>query len=252
MTGATSTNTLGFIVWTVLLTVGGWVVTIAVNRWELKETWPEVMRRSYKPILAEAAFVVALVLCLWFVFVGRTIYADHQDLVKRVGDLQEYAKNKQNFDDQLRDAQSETKYWRNAYQALSRGDIHPDRNLNSEETNQLYEELRRVSNDPRNKDYIKWELGSVQDREATALGYQLLQVFNEAHWKIKPISKLGKEFNQNSIPIGITIWADDPGRGNMMVSTLKAAGLKDTYANPYPIPQGFKGAIIWVGYKQWP
>jgi hypothetical protein len=185
----------------------------------------------------------------------RAVCNDHQALVNRVGELHDYAKNKQQFDDELRHARSEAERWHSAYSGLSRGDIHPDRVLNSEESNKLFEALKTMSKDPRNKDYIIVELGAVQDREATRLGWQLYKIFHEAHWNIKPRPKLGKEFDQissHSLPIGIMVWADDQAKGTWLGWMLKDAGLPEVYVNPYPVPQGFKGEVIWIGYKQWP
>jgi hypothetical protein len=186
---------------------------------------------------------------------AKTSYNDHQTLANEIGGLQAYASDKKKFDDKLRQALSEVERWHNAYSGLSRGDIHPDRVLNSEESNKLFEALRQSSKDPRNKDWVTVEMGSVQDREAMHLGSQLWGIFHEAHWTIKPRKKLGKEFeNLYPLLLGVTILTDnqDQSRGTWLGWQLKDAGLADTYINPNPIPPTFKGTVVWIGYKQYP
>jgi hypothetical protein len=46
--------------------------------------------------------------------VVRSSYDDHGALVRRLGELQKYAKDKQKFDDELRWAKGETQHWQDA------------------------------------------------------------------------------------------------------------------------------------------
>jgi hypothetical protein len=191
----------------------------------------------------------------------QTVYDDHESLATQVKELHHYAENKNQLGDQLRQLRSETRHWQDAYQRVSRGETHPDRILSSEETNTLFEELRRISKDVRNKDYVKLDFGSVQDREASHLAVQLFRTLKEAHWnctwKAFPTIPPGKEIPKElqfiyMAPAGVTIWTDQPNNmGMFLMWALKDVGL-DATVNPGPTPPGFKGTLVWVGYKQIP
>ncbi len=86
MTAATSTNTLGFIVWTVAITAMGWVATTAARWLELKrEKVSEPFRKAVLGSATAGAFLGAgvfiLVVVAWGIFIIRTVYYDHQGLV---------------------------------------------------------------------------------------------------------------------------------------------------------------------------
>src|SRR2546425_5042311 len=147
-----------------------------------------------KKALRSASLYTATVwAALFLIGMARFIYKGHIDLLaantKLSADLQkvkdkERAGDDQQLREQLKRAHSEAQHWHDAYLRISRGETRPDRILNSEEANTLYEELRRISKDARNKDFIKLDFGVVQDREASHLAIQLFKIFKEAHWNV--------------------------------------------------------------------
>jgi hypothetical protein len=257
---ATSTNTLGFFLWTVAITAVSWIATFAARVVQLKR---EKRERPFKgaigdsllPALFEVVAIAVLVACLWGVFVVRAVYDDHEESIHKIDELRGYEKDKQKFQDDLRYARADAEHWHNAYSGSSRSDIHPDRVLNSEESNKLFDELKRVSQEAGNKDYIKVEIGNVTDREALHLERQLFNVLYEAHWKIKTREKMGEDFDDYNkaypFPVGVAVWSDDQSRATYLAWMLRDGGLSDVYSNPTG-PAKFKGVLIWIGYKQWP
>ncbi|HEV1995207.1 MAG TPA: hypothetical protein VGR03_12835 [Candidatus Acidoferrum sp.] len=210
------------------------------------------LQENWLPTAISAGLLVAVWVILFSARVVSTTYDDHQSLVKGIGDLQGYARDKQKFDSELRQAHSDAEVWHNAYSGLLHGDIHPDRVLNSENSSKLFEALKLVSKNPKNKEFVTVEMGGVQDREAISLRNQFWKIFNEARWIVKPRPKLGKEFEAcPTFTLGVTIWSENPQRGMYLVLLLKDAGVESN-VNPCPMPQGVKGTIVWVGYKQWP
>ncbi len=191
----------------------------------------------------------------------RTVYDDHESLVSHVRELRRYAENQKQQEEQLRQLRSETRHWQDAYQRMARGETHPDRILSSEESNTLYEKLREISKNPRNKEFVKVDFGSVQDREASRLAVQLSQIFREAHWNVTwkslpataPGKPIPKEFEFIYLaPAGVSVWTEQPNdKGTFLMWSVKDAGL-DVTVNPSPIPPSFKGTLVWVGYKQIP
>ncbi len=257
--GAFSTSTLSLVIGSVAIPTLIWLGNVAVQFWLLRRRKVRSpLREAFAQSWVSAVVTATMTVIAWTVIVGcflvKIVYDDHQSLVNRLQDLQGYAKNKQQFDNQLRDARSEAERWRGAYLAQSHGDIHPDRVLNAEQTNTLFQELKRISNDPKNKDFVKVEIGCVLgDREACHLANQLFKTLNEAHWKVTWKRKLAKEFdNPNYASVrGVTIWTDDDrNKGMFLMWELKDAGLSESYVNPFPIPPNFKGTVVWVGYKQ--
>src|SRR5581483_3851872 len=139
--------------------------------------------------------------------VARVGYHDHEDVVNQINSLHEYANNKQIFDEQLREANQKATFWQNEFESLSHGDIHPDRFLNAEQTNKLFTELDQAVKNERlakkpDRDFLTVKIGSVQDREAIHLANQILEVFREAHWKVIPIRKLGKQYDTPTYYMG--------------------------------------------------
>jgi hypothetical protein len=264
---ATSTNTLGFIVWTVAITVMGWTATLAGTWFQLRREKTEhpferAVRNSLWPGIFEASGILTLVLCGWSAFTVSAVYEDHRSLVKELADFKGFPAQKQQLEDEARTARGDAEHWRSAYLGLSHADIHPDRVMNEQQTNKLFQSLEQVreniakdlKNREKTKDYTKIEIGCVMDREACRLSQQLFDTFHEAHWRIRARQKMGKEFDDYNkgypISIGVTIWSNDQGRAQYLAWLLKDAGV-DSTPNPTG-PSTFKGLLIWVGYKQWP
>jgi hypothetical protein len=87
MTTATSTSTLGVIIWTVAVTIFvGWMATVAADWRKLKgkkvaAPFREALRGNVFWGICLVGALVAVVMFSWGVFVVRTIYADHQFFV---------------------------------------------------------------------------------------------------------------------------------------------------------------------------
>ena len=87
MTAGTSTNTLGFILWTLALAAVGWASTVAARWWKLKrqnEISPlrSAFSDSLWPGIAFSALAIyGLVAVVFAAFVVCTVYRDHQEFV---------------------------------------------------------------------------------------------------------------------------------------------------------------------------
>src|SRR2546427_686551 len=87
MTAGTSTNTLGFILWTLVLAAVGWASTVAAKWWELRRQRASSPLRTavsdslWPGIIFSAGATYGLVALVFVAFVFRTVYRDHQDLV---------------------------------------------------------------------------------------------------------------------------------------------------------------------------
>lgn len=86
MTRATSTSTLGFVLWTLAITAIGWGAPIA-GRWLIlkraKHDRPfrKALNDSFWPSVFLAGGVIALVLVTFGAFILRTVFNDHQTFV---------------------------------------------------------------------------------------------------------------------------------------------------------------------------
>ena len=252
-TSSIGTNPLGF-----TLMVLDSIASIAVSLFRiLRREGIDAMRRHLKLnawITAQTVFWVTLILYGPFAIYGLAtcVYKDHQDLVGRLAELQDYAKNKAIYDQRSKWAEAEVKHWQEAYQRAARGDTKPDRILSREDQDTLYNELVRLSKDAKNKDYAKLEITSVGcERESRGLAYQLFDVFKKAHWDVPMDPKFDKRemnaLSANAVE-GITIFSDDQGnKARFIQFTLRDVSL-DSQIYPLPAP-GLKGTIIMIGVK---
>jgi len=86
MTSATSTNTLGFVLWTLLLAVVGWAAQVAASWANLGKTGdPTPLRtalaKSLLAVLFSAGGILVLVLIVWSIFAVVVVYRDHQSFI---------------------------------------------------------------------------------------------------------------------------------------------------------------------------
>jgi hypothetical protein len=86
MIRATGTTTLGFVVWTILITAVGWAATIAAKWFELKRNktsfpFRSAMRDSARARAFTGTGIGLLVVATFCAFVVRTVYDDHEFLV---------------------------------------------------------------------------------------------------------------------------------------------------------------------------
>ena len=101
MVSATSTNTLGFIVWSVLVAVLAWFIAV-LNAWlnirKQQRGWHSVavaFRSNLKAGSMSIGVVLTVAIAMWAIFFVRTVYADHMQFValhthdaKRIADAE--------------------------------------------------------------------------------------------------------------------------------------------------------------------
>jgi hypothetical protein len=242
--------------------------------------WRAMKQDKLKAIIAAFALTFTVQVILFGPTFTRkgidTVYQDRQSLVKAVTALT--ANNAQLRSENSRlansdignkvaqaqaDVQAErdnARRWREAYEETTKGDLHPDRNLDSEDRRRLREMLERIAKDPRNKDYIKLDFGMNTNPETQHIGWQVYTIFKESHWSLPPKIKTeppkGIEdqlqvYGGRSYASGIFIFTDDPqNRGRYLSSMLNSCCGLQVLVNPRGVPQNFKGTLLWIGNKQ--
>jgi hypothetical protein len=107
--------------------------------------------------------------------------------------LEEYKRNKDRYDDELRWAKADVRHWQDAYQPAAKGETIPDRVMSREEEGALYDNLDRIAKTTKNQDYVALKMGvSSCGREPRQFAYQMWEVFNKAHWKVPLDPKFSK------------------------------------------------------------
>lgn len=130
----------------------------------------------------------------------------------------------------------------------------PDRFLNAEQKDHLYQDLRRISDDPRQKDYVTVTIAAAypHDRESSRLVSQLIGVFEDAHWNVTGQHVPNNEgVTQGQIPIGIWVSASN-NMALFVEGSLLNVGLRAETQPNNKLPPDFKGVLIVVGYKDSP
>lgn len=162
-------------------------------------------------------------------------------------------------EDEARSERDNARRWREAYEGVSHGELHPDRHLDREDQRKLREDLERIAKDPRNKDYIKLDFGMNTNPETQQIGWQIYMIFREAHWNVPPKAKTDfpKEVRDQmqsdggaNYASGIFVFTDTPERGRYLGMILKSCCGLQSIVNPRGIPQNFKGTMLWIGNKQ--
>jgi len=104
MVAGTSTNTLGFVLWTLALAAVGWASTVAAKWRGLKRQKASSPLRTalsdslWPGIIFSAGATYGLVIVVFAAFMVRTIYRDHQDLV---GAMEEIRTEKREVEGEL-------------------------------------------------------------------------------------------------------------------------------------------------------
>jgi hypothetical protein len=263
MTAATSTNTLGFILWIIAIALTAFAGTLGGTWFKhqlAKEPRPfrKALNESLWPGAFELLALAVLVAVAWGSFITKTVYDEHMSMTAALARLQGFASEKQQLEDQVRAAKADAELWRSNYTNFQHGDIHPDRFLNNEQTNKLFIALERLAKDSRNKDYIR-NLFVACDcgGEPCQLARQILKTFQEAHWQATGMSmeKLKQITSRQLMPFGIVLFSDDGSKGGFLSFILKDAGLElgpDEYFVKLPPDPKNKTVrtIIWIGAKQ--
>jgi hypothetical protein len=274
---ATSTNTLGFIVWTVAITVMSWAATLAgtwfqLKREDVQHPFARAFRNSLWPGLFEAAGIVVLVLCGWSIFAAKTVYEDHQSHVLENTRL---VSENQTLRRQLKDAED------NAEQRCGQAKDKEIVQLKKERNAVCYRPDRRLL--PEDREHLFLRLGKLArdlvkagktptiriyaincDKESTSFAEQLRQVFQNAGRILKyPISDGDRKeadeqydwVNKSGSVTGVVIFdkGAPTGYSAMLIrgmlaevdvadgSPMWGSGLKDMPHLQEP--------IVWVGYK---
>jgi len=171
MTGSTSTNTLGFMLWTLALTATLWLASVAADWWKSrKETG--AFRNAFAGSLTSGIFsaigVSLLVLLVWAGFIVRIVFNDHEYFVAKTKELPQ-------INQEL--AAAKAKLLTTPY----RGDRH----ITSEQENALYLALRDVAvSTPENRRVIY--LGFIDGDQESRRFVQLFlwNNFTKAGWKV--------------------------------------------------------------------
>ena len=257
LVSATSTNTLGFIVWTVALTIVGWlsaVVHTVLKRRKIERRGAFLLavRESLMSGFLLLMGVLALTGVAWAFSVSVTVYRDHQRLVGQISDLSQFAARKEQIEHDLNAANSKADNWQQAYLGVSKGERVPDRILDSENTDRLHVRLMDYAKNSGDRRYstVKIAPAFYEDQESSDLALYLLRVFKDSHWSAQWEARHDKNLKallNLSPPVGIAIYSDDPhNQANWIMWLLKDAGV-DSYV-AIDVPQGFKGDtdLCWV------
>jgi hypothetical protein len=220
-------------------------------------------REGYRDAFIGLAAFALISLTAWVACIPFVVYEDHQHLVYLIRGFQNRPSVVKQLHTELSATQTQARqndqranYWRDAFIAISKGEMVPDRLLSVENTERLHnklEELAKASHDPK---FITTSIAPAfyEDDESAHLASQLLRVFKDSGWKANwQVSRpeLLKMRLNSLIPVEIVIFTDDPhNQGDWLMHILKDVGLETSVAPD--TPEGFKGTFICVGYKQGP
>jgi len=135
-----------------------------------------------------------------------------------------------------------------------------DRDLNDQQSNHLYHQLKSYVDTPNRVRPATVIIANAYpcDRESKHLFWRLNRIFNDAHWTVtqdggwpmKSLQLQGRTKNQ--IPIGIWILTDDGYLRYFIWNSLQESGLESDNSFVSELPEGFKGLIVVIGYKDVP
>jgi hypothetical protein len=194
--------------------------------------------------------VIYLSLFLWSCI--RVVYLDHQQNTATINRLAYFGAHEAQYRLDLNEAQAKASHWRDAYTAISKGEIVPDRIMNREDTEKLHDKLEEYKKASKERKYstVKIRPAFPDDQESSNLSFQLLKTFKSAHWDVKE-GEHDKELTalfRASLPTGVVLFSDDPrNQAEWVKNMLKGVGIDTTISDRVPV--GFKGTLICVGYK---
>ena len=253
---------------------------------EMRDEFSDIkpLRKRISAMLNKRTIWIALKSAIWssvllFIFsVVNTVYEDHiniagenKKLTTLNGDL---SRQNSSLNDRAnsackkergeaiaarKDAQQakqESNNWQHAWEKYSRGEQFPDRHLYREDRLKLRYLLELIAKEPKNKEYIKIDFGIAPNDEAQHVGFQLYQLFRDAHWNISNPMEFPKDLQEEmqseggANASGIYIFTDNPARGRNLGVTLGRICGQGVIVNPRGTPQHYRGLILWVGNKQ--
>jgi hypothetical protein len=265
MVTATSTNTLGFLMWTVALTAVGWTASLTGTWFQLKREKTEIhpfrkaLRNSWWPGVFLAAGVAALVFCAWGVFSIKTVYGDHQSQVSANGRLVTQNKElRDQLSDALRNAEQRCEQAKQTEINGLRKRINaacylPDRRLTDEQRDELFHLLKNIKKqDPKTATaMVCSEIAG--DIDSWNFMNQLKKVFHDAEWTLVACEPaIVKSLLGNSIWRGLVLAAPNPNNWSMqrIESKFVSMGFDATGGPGGPVaPEGLHGLMLLVGFK---
>jgi len=260
---ATSTNTLGFILWTVALTLVSWTATLAGTWFQYKGENAErplqkAIRSSLWPSVFEAVGICALVLCAWSIFIAKTIYDDHRSQVSSNAQLM-----RENLElaAKLKDAKENAEHRCEQAKQIEIDGLRkriraacylPDRRLTDEQRDELFHLLKKLKQQNPKIASIAMCVQSYGDMDSVNFASQLQKVFHDAEWTQIPCNKTVLEtIAKTSISRGIVFV--DPNRNSYVSMTLQAKfismGLDVSPFFPQQVPEQLQNLMLLVGYK---
>jgi hypothetical protein len=258
---------------TALALVIGWLRNVAEYRKQAMSARAPAMpeqptEKWWKQWWRERKLGIKLSLKLWLLlflyFAVRSGYDDFHQVdgerskaANELAQLQDYAKHKKEYDEQLAWAKGEVQQWQEAYQRCAKGETQPDRKMSSEEESALYDALARISKgSTKNNDFLKIQIGASCGIEPRRFKEQIWQAFDRAHWPVPPNPRLNKAQldGLNKVALeGITIFTDQMRNGMYLQAILREAHVDSQVATfeqmLFPPIMNMKGTIIWVGDK---
>jgi hypothetical protein len=279
-TSSTGTNPLGF-----ALFLSDAFVFLLVTAGEIyrEHGWAGMLKALSKE-RALRSLRIALICTLtiygpvFTFFLAKSIYDDHRSLVSKNAELVQNNRDlaakdadlatrvnsvsqKENGDisavkAEAQQAKDDARHWQEAYERYSHGEQFPDRHLDREDRYRLRDELERVAKAPSNKEYIKIDFAIAPNSEAQHIGFQLYQLFRDAHWNVSKPMELPKDLQEEMQAYGgvnasgIFIFTDQPDKGRYLSVMLGRIGGQSIVVNPRGLPQHYKGLMLWVANKQ--
>lgn len=239
---------------------------------DIKLPWHERVREAWKSkkkdILRGFVMFVAFWLILFTTSFINVLHEDRASLdsaqnenkslrAKAEEGCKEDKQKAESAKEEAQQARFESRHWQDAYERISHHEMHPDRHLDDTDIDKMNNQLKVLSKNA-DRDFTTFDFGMVKDREAMSLGSQLYNMFRDAHWNmhfrgtVVP-KQLEGAFERDPMPMGIVIWSDQPnGKGTFYQDIFRAAGLDTNVVPLSMLPAGFKGTVVWVGYKQFP
>lgn len=174
MTGSTSTNTLGFILWTIALTAVLWLAAVGANWWKRRKevgAFREAFAGSLVSGIFSAIGVTFLVLAVLGWFTVRTIYDDHQWQMGRKQELEKKVPARENEIQNLKSKLEATCY-------------RPDRHLTPELEKVLFVALSNIK-DKLSASQRHIAIGGFHDdKESFRFAMELWALFRKAGWNV--------------------------------------------------------------------
>jgi hypothetical protein len=250
MTAATSTNTLGFILWTLGITFIAWATSVVAKWFELRRSGSTApFRAAIRASSLNGIFlllgVTLLVGSAWEYFTLLTIYNDHNYLVQQIQSIP-------GKDQKVRELTAR----------LDEICFQPDRKLKQEQHDVLYRSLSELAKKSKDKRLaLKYAACDLETAGFTSAIWQLLK---NAGWEISEPTpfpmpkKIGDSQPPGGGSLSITIEMDESTpegkeRRQRALGILQAFDLAKVSMMQFPVgdhnPTHTNEVTVWVGSK---